>query len=489
MSNAVFDAPGNPDPDAPTAESPIWTDAPHAVAVPDRSAERLRAVVGLTDAVLVVAALGASMLVPDLSRSTISRIALLAGVAVVWIVWLAVFERRGLLGLGNGNHGAGAILTATAASVATLALASWSTGIDLRGVGLPWAVAAGVVLLLVARLSWVRWIRRERLAGRLRRRIVLVGSPAGIAEATAHLTSRVAAGWDVVASVVPAPDALDVDLPVRVAEALDATGADLVLVTGADALTADRVRKLSWDLEHRACELVVAPTIVDVATGRLRSERIAGLSVLHVAAPTYTGPQRVVKRATDVVGSLLLLAALSPLLLVVAIAVRTTSAGPVFYRQERIGAGHQAFDILKFRSMVTDADAHLHKLLAAQGTSDRPLFKIADDPRLTRIGAFIRRYSIDELPQLVNVLRGDMSLVGPRPQRPAEIALYDASAHRRLKVRPGMTGLWQVSGRSRLSWQEAIRLDLDYVENWSLALDLGILWRTARAVVGSDGAY
>lgn len=195
------------------------------------------------------------------------------------------------------------------------------------------------------------------------------------------------------------------------------------------------------------------------------------------------------KRATDVVGSLLLLAALSPLLLVVAIAVRTTSAGPVFYRQERIGAGHQAFDILKFRSMVTDADAHLHKLLAAQGTSDRPLFKIADDPRLTRIGAFIRRYSIDELPQLVNVLRGDMSLVGPRPQRPAEIALYDASAHRRLKVRPGMTGLWQVSGRSRLSWQEAIRLDLDYVENWSLALDLGILWRTARAVVGSDGAY
>jgi exopolysaccharide biosynthesis polyprenyl glycosylphosphotransferase len=270
---------------------------------------------------------------------------------------------------------------------------------------------------------------------------------------------------------------------------LRSENADTVMFTSSDHLTPERMRRLSWELERGGQRLILSPSLNDVAGRRIQTQPVAGLPLIHIEAPTYTGPQRVVKRAIDLVGSAFLLVVLSPLLVVAAIAVKATSRGPVFYVQERIGRTGNSFGILKFRSMVRDADARLGELLAAQGTGSSPLFKIHEDPRLTRVGRVLRRYSIDELPQLLNVFRGEMSLVGPRPQRPAEVALYDNAARRRLAVRPGMSGLWQVSGRSRLSWEEALRLDLYYIENWSLAADLVILWRTARAVVGSDGAY
>jgi exopolysaccharide biosynthesis polyprenyl glycosylphosphotransferase len=216
---------------------------------------------------------------------------------------------------------------------------------------------------------------------------------------------------------------------------------------------------------------------------------VSGLPLIHVETPSYDGPKRFAKRAFDLVFALGLVVLLAPVFLVVAFAIKVTSRGPVFYGQERIGLSGEPFTMLKFRSMVTDADAHLATLLAAQGTGDTPLFKVKDDPRVTRVGRVLRRYSIDELPQLLNVLRGDMSLVGPRPQRDGEVRLYDSKAGRRLVVKPGMSGLWQVSGRSNLSWEDAIRLDLYYVENWSITNDIIILLRTARAVVGADGAY
>ena len=161
----------------------------------------------------------------------------------------------------------------------------------------------------------------------------------------------------------------------------------------------------------------------------------------------------------------------------------------LFFAHERIGKHGRPFKMLKFRSMVADADSRLDALLKSQGKTDQPLFKIADDPRITKIGGFLRRYSIDEVPQLINVLRGDMSLVGPRPQVAKEVALYDNAAARRLFVKPGMTGLWQVSGRSNLDWEESLRLDLYYVENWSMTADVAILGRTVRAVLAKDGAY
>jgi exopolysaccharide biosynthesis polyprenyl glycosylphosphotransferase len=211
--------------------------------------------------------------------------------------------------------------------------------------------------------------------------------------------------------------------------------------------------------------------------------------MLHVSEPQYAAAARLSKRLFDIVGASLLLVAAAPLFVATAIAVKVSSPGRVFYRQERIGRNSERFGMIKFRSMRSDADSQLAALLKAEGKSLAELPKLTRDPRVTRVGSFIRRFSIDELPQLLNVVKGDMSLVGPRPQRDFEVAQYDRLAERRLTVRPGMTGLWQVSGRSDLAYAEAISLDVHYVENWSMVSDLMILWRTARAVVASEGAY
>jgi len=210
--------------------------------------------------------------------------------------------------------------------------------------------------------------------------------------------------------------------------------------------------------------------------------------MVELDAPYPYLPTRMAKRALDIIGSGLLIVVLLPLFAVLGLGIKLTSRGPVFYRQERIGIDGRPFKILKFRSMVPDADAQLQSLLRQQGRSGEPLFKVDDDPRVTRIGILMRRYSLDELPQLFNVFGGSMSLVGPRPQRPAEVALYDQTAKRRLGVLPGMTGMWQVNGRSRLGWDESIALDLYYTHNWSLTQDLSILAKTASAVVRGDGA-
>ncbi|RYZ60845.1 MAG: sugar transferase, partial [Proteobacteria bacterium] len=233
---------------------------------------------------------------------------------------------------------------------------------------------------------------------------------------------------------------------------------------------------------------LLSPNLVAVAGSRIGMREVAGMPFVAVKEPTYAEAGNWPKLVFDWCGALVLLVMGSPILIAAALAVKLSSPGPVFYRQERIGRDGEPFDMIKFRSMRVGADADLARLLEAQGTAGQPLFKVENDPRITRVGRFIRRYSIDELPQLLNVLRGDMSLVGPRPQRGGEVALYDRTARRRLRVRPGMTGLWQVSGRSNLSWEEAIALDMHYVENWTLVGDLQILVRTVKAVVAKDGA-
>ena len=246
--------------------------------------------------------------------------------------------------------------------------------------------------------------------------------------------------------------------------------------------------KLGWELREQHASLRFP-----MDGGALRQHRVhcavrGGLAVIEISAPARSLGQRLAKRTTDVVGSALLIFALAPLLVMLALAVKWSGPGPVLYLQERVGKDGRLFNILKFRSMTDGSDAQLHLLLHSQHKDDRPLFKVDNDPRITPLGAVLRRYSLDELPQLFNVFAGSMSLVGPRPQRPAEVALYCGDAVQRLGVRPGMTGLWQVSGRSRLSWEEAQRLDIDYAHNWSIAEDLHILARTARAVVAGEGA-
>jgi exopolysaccharide biosynthesis polyprenyl glycosylphosphotransferase len=271
-------------------------------------------------------------------------------------------------------------------------------------------------------------------------------------------------------------------------DAIDDLQADTVILTGADEIGPQDMRRVGWELEARGVELIVAPALTDVAGPRIHARPVAGLPLIHVSYPAFEGVKRVSKRSFDIVGSALLILMSSPVLIGVAIAVKKSGPGNILYRQERIGRHGNSFGMLKFRSMVQDADDQLESLLDAQGTFDRPLFKVTNDPRITPVGQVLRKYSLDELPQLFNVFLGEMSLVGPRPQRAAEVALYDNAAHRRLIMKPGMSGLWQVSGRSNLSWDDAIRLDLYYVENWSLTQDITILFRTVRAVVTPEGA-
>jgi exopolysaccharide biosynthesis polyprenyl glycosylphosphotransferase len=260
------------------------------------------------------------------------------------------------------------------------------------------------------------------------------------------------------------------------------------------AVTADaewnplRLRQLAWDLERTPAEMVVAPVLMEVAGPRLHVSGVLGMPLLRVSAPAFTGGRRIVKEVFDRVGSAIMLTLLLPLLIAVSVGIVLDDRGPVFYRQRRVGRGGESFNMWKFRTMVKDADRRRSDLVECNDGAG-PLFKMRKDPRVTRLGMLLRRYSLDELPQLFNVLAGRMSLVGPRPPLPEETATYGPDVRRRLLVKPGLTGLWQVSGRSDLSWAEAIRLDLRYVEDWSLALDAAILWKTLRAVVSGSGAY
>jgi exopolysaccharide biosynthesis polyprenyl glycosylphosphotransferase len=272
-----------------------------------------------------------------------------------------------------------------------------------------------------------------------------------------------------------------------VIDALRATAARIVAVSNTESLGTNGMRALAWQLEAVDADLVVAPGVVDVAGPRLHIHPVAGLPLLHVDRPQYRGAVRVGKLALDVVGAGVGLLLLWPLFIAVAVLIKLDSRGPVFYRAERIGLNGEPFKMLKFRSMTVGAE---HRLtLVGRNEGAGPLFKMRDDPRVTRVGRWLRRLSVDELPQLINVLQGQMSIVGPRPPLRSEVATYSGEVSRRLLVRPGITGLWQVSGRSDLSWEESVRLDLYYVENWSIMQDLIIVWRTLGAVLRAKGAY
>jgi exopolysaccharide biosynthesis polyprenyl glycosylphosphotransferase len=274
-----------------------------------------------------------------------------------------------------------------------------------------------------------------------------------------------------------------------VLRALRITGADTVAVGAWSPLSQQELRRLSWDLEGSGVSLVVAPSLGEVAGGRLHIRPIAGIPLLHVGQPEFTGCRRVLKGLFDRVAALAAIIVLAPVMVTIACLVRTTSEGPALFRQTRVGKAGSTFSIYKFRSMKVTAEEELGGLLRENESSDGLLFKLRRDPRVTPVGRWLRRFSLDELPQLFNVVRGEMSLVGPRPPLPSEVDRYEGHVHRRLLVKPGVTGLWQVSGRSDLSWEESVSLDLHYVENWSLALDVCILWKTVGAVLQRRGAY
>jgi exopolysaccharide biosynthesis polyprenyl glycosylphosphotransferase len=357
----------------------------------------------------------------------------------------------------------------------------------------------GTVTLVVARFAIRKHLHRQRARGLgWSRQMVVVGDGAHVLELVRQLEREPYAGYRVVGACLPEP--LVTPQPQRlggvpivgsfrtVIDAAVANAADTIAVTGSGELTAARLRRLGWQLEGTGIDLVLAPALTDVAGPRIHTKPVAGLPLIHVEAPEFRGGRKLFKGLVDRAMALFAVIVLAPLILVLAAAVLIETGRPIFFRQIRVGRGGREFGVFKFRTMVVNADAMLTHLVARNET-DGLLFKMRRDPRVTRVGRFLRSWSLDELPQLFNVVLGHMSLVGPRPPLPAEVANYDGDIARRLLVKPGMTGLWQVSGRSDLSFEDGIRLDLYYVENWSLAADLAIIWKTFGAVMGRRGAY
>ena len=460
----------------------------------------------VVDAVVILWATSGALLVRFglVSTSDADPITTYAWITVIlsitWWVMLTAWDTRNPRVLGSGAEEYKRVFAASLWLFGIIAILSYAFRYDTaRGyVGL--ALPAGVVGLLLARWITRQLLVTERKHGLSTSRILLIGDRDAVDHLATSLLKNLHAGYlPVAAYVINGPrDPLTInhDLPVvgtradvdAIMSAIEANDADSVAVSAGSNLHPEVLRRLGWALADAEIRLILAPALTDIAGPRIHTQPVAGLPLIHVSTPRLTGGSRVLKRLFDIAGSAVLIAVLSPLLLLVALLVKLSSPGPVLYSQERIGAKGATFRMVKFRSMAKDADAQLVQLLDAQGRSDTPLFKVLDDPRITRVGRQLRKYSLDELPQLFNVLRGSMSLVGPRPQRAGEVALYDDAAHRRLYVSPGMSGLWQVSGRSNLSWEESIQLDLYYVENWSLMQDVVILFRTFRAVFASRGA-
>ena len=358
------------------------------------------------------------------------------------------------------------------------------------------AIPALTAATLIGRYAARCRLRRLRSRGRCTKRVVVVGRGGAVLELVGRLQRERYAGLDVVGACVTPADRVRVTaeagVPVAglddVVQLAAEVGADTIAVTSASETAAQYLRQLSWQLEGTGIELLVAPGLIEVAGPRLHIRPFEGLPLLSIEQPSFEGWRRVIKGGVDRAVAAVVLVLLAPVLLTISLAIKLTSKGPVLYRQERVGLNGKSFTMLKFRSMDADADRRLDDL-RGDNISDGLLFKIPNDPRVTPIGRLLRRLSLDELPQLLNVVRGTMSLVGPRPPLPGEVARYDTSVSRRLLVKPGLTGLWQISGRSDLSWEESVRLDLRYVENWSLALDVLILWKTGRAVLSRSGAY
>ncbi|MCQ3998932.1 exopolysaccharide biosynthesis polyprenyl glycosylphosphotransferase [Aeromicrobium sp. 636] len=423
------------------------------------------------------------------------------GVLLAFVWWfglrLGATRSRNVLGSSDEYQ---RIVRVTVTTFGVLAIIALLLELNLSRGYLAVAFPLGLVGLLFSRRTWRKARERQFSRGQNVKRVLVVGLPESANEIAGWFSRHAHAGLDVTGVWRPGGHAgLE---GIRIGErfipaisgaeslqsALKLAAADMVVVSSTDELGHHGLRDLTWDLEAAGIDLMLSPNLVAVAGSRISMRTVAGMPFVHVKKPQYAEAGNWPKLVFDRIGAAVILLLASPVFLVTALGVKLTSPGPIFYRQERVGRNGDPFPMIKFRSMRENADAELRELLEAQGTADAPLFKVEDDPRITKIGQIIRRYSIDELPQLINVLRGEMSLVGPRPQREGEVALYRHSDWRRLRVRPGMTGLWQVSGRSNLTWEEAIQLDMHYVENWSLMGDLQILARTLKAVLAKDGA-
>jgi exopolysaccharide biosynthesis polyprenyl glycosylphosphotransferase len=423
-----------------------------------------------------------------------------AAIAVLvpsWVLMLAITGAYDARLLGSGFDEYRRVVSAALRMFAVLAILLYLADSNLSRTFVAVLVPAIGLATIIGRNAARKALHRARAAGKAMSRVLVVGTGPNVREMAVYFQRTPWAGYSVVGACVPLGNigglpsdvpAFESGSPEDVLEALDITGADVLAVTDTTAVPIGALRLLSWRLEGTGVELVVAPAVTDIAGPRINIRPVAGLPLLHVEEPRFDGAPRVFKGLLDRGCAAVALLCLAPLIAIAALAIRVTSSGPVLYRQIRVGRAGREFTMLKFRTMCDNADAELAQLLDLN-QADGPMFKIHDDPRITPLGRVLRRLSFDELPQLVNVLRGEMSIVGPRPPLPSEVDRYPEDVRRRFLVKPGLTGLWQVSGRSDLSWEDSVRLDLDYVDHWSPALDFVIMLKTVLAVIKGAGAY
>lgn len=482
--------------DRGTSEGPAWV---HAYA------RR----VFVTDVVVIVCAVFGSQLIrfglgADLRiKDPVGRFDFTLGyneisvmIVIAWLLSLEFFSTRDHKIIGSGSAEYKSIFDATTRLFGLFAIIVYLAQAQVGRRYLLVALPSGMLLLLLTRWLWRQWLVRQRSQGEYMHRVLLLGQKAKVEHVAESIQRAGSTGLQVVGAVTrkgTMTAGLNGGVPVLgdfgdVVRVVDEANIDTLILTDADEIGPQEMRRLGWDLESRDTNLIVAPALTDIAGPRIHARPVAGLPLIYVDIPTFEGRKQVIKRAFDFVAGCLLLAMLTPLLLLIAVAVRFDSEGPALFRQERVGYNAKHFRMIKFRSMVVDAEAMQPSLLDQSDGND-VLFKIRSDPRVTSLGAFLRKHSLDELPQLLNVIGGSMSLVGPRPHPLSDVMRYGAVDRRRLLVRPGMTGLWQVGGRSGLSWEESVRLDLFYVENWTLMGDLVILWRTFKAVARPEAAY
>jgi exopolysaccharide biosynthesis polyprenyl glycosylphosphotransferase len=434
----------------------------------------------------------------------------LVAAAPLWLACVAFSRGYSVHLIGHGTVEYRRVIDATVRFCAVVAMVAFAFHVEVAR----WVAAVGLPLTCLLTLV-LRWCARHALGAARARgaamyRVLVIGDDATVFPLAARLAGSPQQGYDVVgvclprgadrrsvAETMPVNERRRRQLELPVLGDLDdvrrlaaSAEVDVIAVAPSAAITAERLRQLAWDVEGEGVEMLVAPALTDVAGPRIHIRPVEGQPLLHVRTPQLSGSSVVIKAAFDRVLALIGIIVTAPVMLLAAIVVRSDSAGPALFRQVRVGKGGRPFTVYKFRSMHVDAHARVESLWTQNAHCSGPLFKIADDPRLTRVGRVLRRWSVDELPQLFNVLFGHMSLVGPRPPLPSEVDRYERShVYRRLLVKPGLTGLWQVSGRSDLDWSESVRLDLYYVENWSLAFDMGILGRTVGAVLRGRGAY
>ncbi|MFD5792104.1 sugar transferase [Streptomyces diastatochromogenes] len=416
-----------------------------------------------------------------------------------WIVAMLAHRSydRSALGLGAEEY-----LRVLRGAVALPALAAGAYYLFTHDSGLfhdmIMATVPAVAIALSGRYLLRRRMHRRWARGRDRSATLLVGPSHGIVELVTVLRRGGVQELQVAGVCLSDPEnATEIrklGLPLLggvddMADVFRALGISTVAVLPAPEFDASVLRRMSWIAAVQGVDFLLAPVLADVSASRLAVRPTNGIPLVGIQAPNLSRISRVPKELLDRALAAVLLVFLALPMLLIALIVRLDSSGPALFRQQRVGRYGDHFTMLKFRTMRQDSEALRAELVHLNQNSDGLLFKVKEDPRITRVGSFLRRSSLDELPQLINAVRGDMSLVGPRPPLPEEVEEYTPDIKRRLLVKPGLTGLWQVSGRSDLPWDEAVRLDLGYVDNWSMGLDLSILLRTGSAVVRRTGAY